>query len=87
MASRLIFNCNIGVRQGENLSPLLFSLYTNDLEEFLGSKSVGGITIGVKDSSTVENEFLLYKTIYFILCRRCSYLIYLRICRWSATYS
>ena len=29
------FICNNGVRQGENLSPILFSLYLNDLEEFL----------------------------------------------------
>ena len=30
-----MFNCGIGVRQGENLSPLLFALYLNDLQEFL----------------------------------------------------
>ena len=29
------FDCLVGVRQGENLSPLLFSLYINDLEEYL----------------------------------------------------
>ena len=25
--------CNLGVRQGENLSPLLFAFYVNDLQE------------------------------------------------------
>ena len=56
--SSYFFNCNVGVRQGEILSPLLLSLFINDLEEFLASKSAGGITIGVKDSTTVEMNFL-----------------------------
>ena len=30
-----LFCSNIGVRQGENLSPLLFSLFLNDLTEFI----------------------------------------------------
>ncbi len=29
------FMCNMGVRQGENLSPLLFAFYVNDLQEKL----------------------------------------------------
>jgi len=44
------FNCTIGVRQGENLSPILFSLFLNDLENFLQSKIDG---INVKEDITV----------------------------------
>ena len=32
------FSCNIGVRQGENMSPFLFSLYLNDLQQFIEEK-------------------------------------------------
>ena len=33
-----IFDCNIGVRQGENLSPIFFALFLNDFEEFIRGK-------------------------------------------------
>lgn len=38
------FDCYLGVRQGESLSPLLFSLFINDMESELFSKGVQGIT-------------------------------------------
>lgn len=30
-----MFVCNVGVRQGENLSPLLFALYLNDFAKYM----------------------------------------------------
>ena len=42
--SSAFFPCCKGVRQGENLSPLLFSFYLNDLEHFFMVNNVGGIT-------------------------------------------
>lgn len=39
------FPCNIGVRQGESLSPILFSLYLNDLHEFMQNTNLNGIEI------------------------------------------
>ena len=60
-----VFKSEIGVRQGDNLSPLLFSIYLSDLESFLSSKYGGSAYI----SELTENDDDLYKYIkmYIIL--------------------
>ena len=52
-----LFSCNVGVRQGENPSPLLFAIYLNDLE-----KHFEGTCQGVTQTATNlanESEVLL----------------------------
>ena len=39
------FDCSIGVRQGENLSPVLFAVYLNDLESFFAGNDVQNLQV------------------------------------------
>ena len=45
--STAFFDCNVGVRQGENLSPILITFYLNDPEQYLSSRQVSGIECDV----------------------------------------
>ena len=57
------FPCQVGVRQGENLSPLLFAIYLNDFDTFLSEK-YDGLT---KVSESITNELQIYLRIFCLL--------------------
>jgi hypothetical protein len=59
------FNSQVGVRQGENMSPLLFALYVNDLhvEDFLALYGATGVELNC-DIGDVEGFAKLLVLIY-----------------------
>ena len=64
------FSISIGVRQGENLSPVLFSLFLNDMQDFLAKDLTGLETIigesvqANMDDNYVNNLLKLFLLLY-----------------------
>jgi hypothetical protein len=64
-----LFNCSIGVRQGENLSPLLFALFVNDMSAHLSKfySGLGHVSDQAKHifhDDTIEVYLRLYLLLY-----------------------
>ena len=57
------FPCQVGVRQGENLSPLLFAIYLNDFNTFLSEKYKGL----PKVTDSITQELQIYLKIFCLL--------------------
>lgn len=55
------FPCNVVVRQGDDVSPLLFSIYLNDFKEYINKESSGIPFIS-------ENVIIFSDIAMFIIC-------------------
>ena len=65
----MLFSSNIGVRQGENVSPVLFSLFLNDLTEFIshaydGLNAISDVSKILLSNDEIEVYFKLYILLY-----------------------
>ena len=58
------FPCNNGLRQGENLSPFLFSLYLNDIENFFIQNNVRELTTITED---IAEQLGIYIKLFILL--------------------
>ena len=66
------FSCFLGIRQGESLSPFLFSMYLNDIEEHFILNGFEGIDLDMFKCRTclncLEDEFEFFSWMSVVPC-------------------
>ena len=60
------FRCNVGVRQGDNLSPLLFALFLNDFLQFI-CRSYTGLNISDTCYPSLADEHIVLLKVFALL--------------------
>ena len=58
-----VFHCNIGVRQGENLSPVLFAMLINEFKNNLSTK-YNGVHINQLYNTDIDLQLKLFTLLY-----------------------
>ena len=58
-----VFHCNIGVRQGENLSPILFAMLINEFKNDL-STQYNGVHLNQSYNTDIELQLKLFTLLY-----------------------
>ena len=58
-----VFHCNIGVRQGENLSPALFAILINEFKNNL-STQYNGVHINQLYNTDIDLQLKLFTLLY-----------------------
>ena len=61
------FQSNVGVRQGENLSPVLFAIFLNDLVEFMSHAYNGLVDMSTAARLLDTDEVAVYFRLYLLL--------------------
>ena len=62
------FQCNMGVRQGENLSPILFAMYLNDLESTISRNCKGLSSISkLLEQNLPDEDTEVYLKLHLLL--------------------